>query len=87
VIGLVFVNALLFVPAASPRLLLGQILVFIPFFSMAWGWLLWRIDCLGVPLFGDVPHRQTAVPAADGPRRNPRTSLGLVTVPCCNERI
>jgi hypothetical protein len=47
VIGLIFVNALLFVPAASPRLLLGQILVFIPFFSMAWGWLLWRIDCWG----------------------------------------
>jgi hypothetical protein len=47
VIGLVFVNALLFVPAASPQLLLGQILVFIPFFAMAWGWLLWRIDGWG----------------------------------------
>ncbi|MFM7237457.1 MAG: hypothetical protein ACKOYK_11960 [Cyanobium sp.] len=32
VIGLIFVNALLFVPAASPSLLLGQILAFLPFF-------------------------------------------------------
>lgn len=47
IFGLVFVNALLFIPAASPRLLLGQILAFIPFFVMVWGWLIWRIDCFG----------------------------------------
>jgi hypothetical protein len=37
-------NALLFTPAVSPRLLVGQIIVFIPCFVLTWGWIMWRID-------------------------------------------
>jgi hypothetical protein len=63
VVGLLFVNALLFVPAASPRLLLGQILAFIPFFVMVWGWLIWRIDCFG----RESPQQIIAISEAKGP--------------------
>ena len=37
-------NALLFTPAVSPRLLVGQIVVFIPCFVLTWGWIMWRVD-------------------------------------------
>jgi hypothetical protein len=37
-------NALLFTPAVSPRLLVGQIIVFIPCFVLTWGWIMWRVD-------------------------------------------
>jgi hypothetical protein len=47
VFGFIFVNVLIFLPAASPPLLLGQIIAYIPFFVMTWGWLMWRIDCRG----------------------------------------
>lgn len=47
IFGFVFVNVLIFLPAASPPLLLGQIVAYLPFFVMAWGWLMWRIDCRG----------------------------------------
>ncbi len=63
VIALIFVNALLFVPAASPRLLLGQILAFIPFFVMVWGWLIWRIDWFGP----ESPQQIIAISEAKGP--------------------
>ena len=43
-------NALLFTPAVSPRLLVGQILVFIPCFIVTWGWMIWRIDFQGKEL-------------------------------------
>jgi hypothetical protein len=62
-IGLIFINGLLFVPAVSPSLLLGQILVFIPFFVMVWGWLIWRIDCLG----RESPQQIVALSEAKGP--------------------
>jgi hypothetical protein len=39
-----FLNALLFTPAVSPRLLVGQIVVFIPYFVLTWGWIMWRVD-------------------------------------------
>jgi hypothetical protein len=45
--GFVFVNVLIFLPAASPPLLLGQIVAYLPFFVMMWGWLMWRVDCSG----------------------------------------
>ena len=63
VVGLIFVNALLFVPAVSPRLLLGQVLAFIPFFVMVWGWLIWRVDCFG----RDSPQQIIAISEAKGP--------------------
>jgi hypothetical protein len=40
-------NALLFTPAASPKLLVGQIVAFLPCFVMTWGWIIWRIDYCG----------------------------------------
>lgn len=46
-IALIFINALLFIPAASTSLLLGQVLAYIPFIVMVWSWLTWRIDCCG----------------------------------------
>ncbi|MCX5943847.1 MAG: hypothetical protein NTZ53_00735 [Cyanobacteria bacterium] len=46
-IEFILLNALLFTPAVSPRLLVGQIMVFIPCFVLTWGWMIWRIDFLG----------------------------------------
>jgi hypothetical protein len=63
VIALIFVNALLFIPAASASLLLGQVLAYIPFFVMVWGWLTWRIDCCG----RDSPQQIISIPEAKSP--------------------
>ena len=46
----VLLNALLFTPAVSPKLLVGQIVVFLPCFVLTWGWIIWRIDCCGRPM-------------------------------------
>lgn len=61
--ALVFINALLFLPAAKPGLLLGQILAYIPFFVMTWGWLIWRIDFFG----RELPQQIIAIPEAKTP--------------------
>ncbi len=52
-------NALLFTPAVSPRLLVGQIVVFLPCFALTWGWIIWRIDCFGRP----APQQVVSLPA------------------------
>jgi hypothetical protein len=52
-------NALLFAPAVSPRLLVGQIIVFLPCFTLTWGWIIWRIDYIGKP----VPQQTVSLPA------------------------
>ena len=52
-------NALLFTPAVSPRLLVGQIVVFIPCFALTWGWVIWRIDFCGKP----IPQQVVRLPA------------------------
>lgn len=62
-IALIFINALLFIPAASTSLLLGQVLAYIPFIVMVWSWLTWRIDCCGQ----DSPQRIIAIPEAKVP--------------------
>jgi hypothetical protein len=62
VFGFVFVNVLVFLPAASPPLLLGQIIAYLPFFVMTWGWLMWRIDCRGQ----GSPQQVIAIPEAEG---------------------
>jgi hypothetical protein len=61
--ALVFINALLFLPAAKPGLLLGQILAYIPFFVMTWGWLIWRIDFCG----RELPQQIIAITDAKTP--------------------
>lgn len=63
IIALIFINALLFIPSASASLLLGQVLAYIPFFVMVWGWLTWRIDCCGQ----DSPHNILSIPEAKTP--------------------
>lgn len=63
VIALIFINALLFIPAASASLLLGQVLAYIPFFVMVWGWLTWRIDTDG----RDTPQHILSIPEANVP--------------------
>ena len=55
----VLLNALLFTPAVSPRLLVGQIVVFIPCFALTWGWVIWRIDFCGKP----IPQQVVRLPA------------------------
>ena len=62
VFGFVFVNVLIFLPTTSPSLLLGQIIAYIPFFVMTWGWLMWRIDCCGQ----GSPQQIIAIPEAEG---------------------
>ena len=61
-VGFVFVNLLVFAPAVGPSLLLGQILAYIPFFVMTWGWLMWRIDCQG----RESAQQIIAIPEAQG---------------------
>lgn len=61
--GFVFVNVLIFLPAASPPLLLGQIIAFLPFFVMLWGWLMWRVDCSGQ----ESPQQIIAISGAHEP--------------------
>ena len=63
IFGFVFVNVLIFMPAASPPLLLGQIIAFLPFFVMTWGWLMWRVDHRGQ----EFPQQIIAIPEAEGP--------------------
>ncbi len=62
IIGFIFINVLIFLPAASPSLLLGQIIAYLPFFVMTWGWLMWRIDCCGQ----GSPQQIIAIPEAQG---------------------
>ena len=52
-------NALLFTPAVSPRLLVGQIIVFLPCFTLTWGWIIWRIDYVDKP----APQQVVSLPA------------------------
>ena len=41
------INLLLLTPPASPQLLMGQLLTYLVFFVLAWGWIFWRIDWVG----------------------------------------
>jgi hypothetical protein len=38
------INLLLFTPPAAINLLIGQILTYLVFFVLAWGWIFWRVD-------------------------------------------
>ncbi len=41
------INLLLLTPPALPQLLMGQLLTYLVFFVLAWGWIFWRIDWVG----------------------------------------
>jgi hypothetical protein len=45
VIHFLKINLLLFTPSGPPSLLLGQLITFVVFFIVAWGWIYWRVDC------------------------------------------
>lgn len=46
-IQFVLINALLFIPAVSINLLMGQVILIIPAFILTWGWIFYRIDFIG----------------------------------------
>ena len=46
-IQFVLINALLFMPAVSINLLMGQVILIIPAFILTWGWIFYRIDFIG----------------------------------------
>lgn len=60
IFGFLVVNALLFTPAVSPHLLLWQIVAYIPFFIVTWGWIFWRVDFVG----RSSPQQVIALPDA-----------------------
>jgi hypothetical protein len=41
------INLLLLTPPGAPSMLLGQILTYLIFFVIAWGWIFWRFDWVG----------------------------------------
>jgi len=41
------INLLLLTPPASTQLLMGQLLTYLVFFVLGWGWIFWRIDWVG----------------------------------------
>ena len=44
------INLLIFEPAlVAPGVLLGQIVLYLPFFALSWGWLFHRLDWVGRP--------------------------------------
>ena len=49
------INGLIFEPSlAQPGVLLGQIVVFLPFFVISWGWIFHRLDWIGMDQPGKV---------------------------------
>ncbi len=43
------VNLLMLTDSVSPHLLLGQVITYMLFFILAWGWIFWRLDCIAGP--------------------------------------
>jgi len=48
------INLLLLTPPAAPNLLMGQLLTYLVFFVLAWGWIFWRVDWVGQAKPGKV---------------------------------
>jgi hypothetical protein len=47
IVHFIKINLLLLTPPADPSMLLGQILAYLIFFVLAWGWIFWRFDWVG----------------------------------------
>jgi len=57
VLEFLIINVLVFEPAlVAPGVLLGQIVLYLPFFVLCWGWFLHRIDWVGRPSPGEMVH-------------------------------
>jgi len=51
----VIINGLLFQPSlVQPSVLLGQIVVFLPYYVITWGWIFYRLDWVGKEQSGGV---------------------------------
>ena len=48
------INLLLLTPASAANLLIGQILTYLVFFVLGWGWIFWRLDRVGRARGGTV---------------------------------
>ncbi len=48
-IHFVKINLLMLTDAVSPQLLLGQVITYLLFFVLAWGWIFWRLDRVAGP--------------------------------------
>lgn len=55
------INLLMLAPVANPKLLLGQVLTFLLFFVLAWGWIFWRFDWVA-----GTPEQQIVEAPGDG---------------------
>jgi hypothetical protein len=66
IVSLVFnflkINLLMLSKVVSPPLLLGQVITFLLFFVIAWGWIFWRLDRLA----GGPEQQIVDVPGASG---------------------
>lgn len=49
VVHFVKINLLMLSGAVEPRLLLGQVITYLLFFVLCWGWIFWRLDRLAGP--------------------------------------
>jgi hypothetical protein len=43
------INLLMLTNAVNPQLLLGQVITYLMFFVLAWGWIFWRLDRIAGP--------------------------------------
>lgn len=48
-IHFVKINLLMLSDAVNPKLLLGQVITYLLFFVLAWGWMFWRLDRMAGP--------------------------------------
>lgn len=48
-IHFVKINLLMLTPVVEPKLLLGQVITYVLFFVLCWGWIFWRLDRIAGP--------------------------------------
>lgn len=61
-IHFVKINLLLITGVVEPRLLLGQVITYVLFFVLCWGWIFWRLDRIA----GPEEQKIVDVPSAEG---------------------
>ncbi|MEB3239936.1 MAG: hypothetical protein VKM68_06930, partial [Cyanobacteriota bacterium] len=49
VVHFVKINLLMLTAVVEPRLLLGQVITYVLFFVLCWGWIFWRLDRIAGP--------------------------------------
>ena len=59
------INLLMLSAAVEPRLLLGQVITYLLFFVVAWGWIFWRLDWVA----GGTNQQIVEVPSSGNQRR------------------